>query len=166
MSDPIIRALTVGDAISWRKLRLEMLERDPQGFFADLGQARARSEEDWRHSIPASPDVLFGLFDGDELVGSCGFYAKKEPKLAHKGEMWGVYVTPAFRRRGHALALVLATIAHAKHYVDVLLTGASVAGAPVYKRAGFKTYGVERDAYRVNGVSLDNELLTIHFTQN
>jgi RimJ/RimL family protein N-acetyltransferase len=106
------------------------------------------------------------LFDGSELVGSCGFYAKKEPKLAHKGEMWGVYVTPAFRRRGHALALVLATIAHAKHYVDVLLTGASTAGAPIYKRAGFKAYGVERDAYRVNGVSLDNELLAIHFTQN
>jgi RimJ/RimL family protein N-acetyltransferase len=166
MSDPIIRALTADDAQSWRQLRLEMLERDPQGFFADLDQARARSEEDWRHSIPTSPDVIFGLFDGNELVGSCGFYAEKQPKLAHKGQMWGVYVTPAFRRKGHAFSLVLATIAHARHHVDVLLTGASVAGAPIYKRAGFETYGLERDAYRVDGVSLDNELLAIHFTEN
>jgi hypothetical protein len=54
-------------------------------------------------------------------------------------------------------------IGHARQHVDVLLTGASRAGAPVYKAEGFETYGVERDASRVNGRSIDDELMAIHF---
>jgi hypothetical protein len=58
---------------------------------------------------------------------------------------------------------VRAVIGHAREHVDVLLTGASLAGAPVYKVEGFETYGVERDASRVNGKSIDDELMAIHF---
>lgn len=165
MTAPSIRPLTVADVHAWRELRLEMLERDPQGYYADLDQTRAQSDCEWQRSIPSLPDVLFGLFDGERLIGSCGFYVEKVPKLAHKGEMWGVYVSQEFRGHGHALALVQAVIAHARDRVDVLLTGASAAGAPFYKRAGFETYGIERDAYRVDGLSLDNELMAIRFRQ-
>ena len=54
-------------------------------------------------------------------------------------------------------------IEHAREHVDVLLTGASLAGAPVYKAEGFETFGIERDASRVGGKSIDDELMTIHF---
>lgn len=163
MNPPIIRALTPADLPAWRVLRILMLETDPQGFYADLDQARARSDEEWLQAFPLFPDVILGLFAGPDLIGSCGFFREKAPKLAHKGQMWGVYVRPEFRRRGLGLEVVRAAIAHAQAHVDVLLTGASTAGAAIYKRTGFATYGVERDAYRVDGVALDTEMMALRF---
>ena len=77
--------------------------------------------------------------------------------------MLAVYVAPDLRGQGWGGRLVQALIEHARQHVDVLLTGASVAGAPVYRAHGFVTYGVERDASRVNGKSIDDELMAIHF---
>ncbi|EIZ78943.1 hypothetical protein WSK_2486 [Novosphingobium sp. Rr 2-17] len=143
-----------------------MLERNPEGFFADLDQARAHADEAWQRGIPAMPDVLLGLFDGTNLIGSCGFYVEKLPKLAHKGQMWGVYVRDSYRGRGLGLRLVEALIGHARNHVEVLLTGATTAGAPVYKKAGFESYAMERDAYRVGGVSLDCEMLRLQLKRD
>ena len=162
--DHEIRPLTREDAAAWRALRIEMLRDSPASFHADLEQARARSDEDWVRAIPENGrDVTFGLFVGGALVGSAGFYVQSPPKLAHKGMMWGVYVAPAHRRRGLAGALVRRVIAHARSCVAVLQTGASAAGASVYRREGFVPYGFERDSVRVDGVSYDEEHLAIHF---
>ncbi|MGV3555889.1 MAG: GNAT family N-acetyltransferase [Croceibacterium sp.] len=160
---PTIRILAPDDALAWRALRIEMLTLDPEGFHADLAEAKARTESDWRAAIPALPDALFGLFAGVTLAGSAWFKRETVPKLAHKGWMLAVYVTPGLRGQGWGRKLVRAVIGHAREHVDVLLTGASLAGAPVYKAEGFETYGIERDASRVNGQSIDDELMAIHF---
>ena len=160
---PKIRILTRADAAAWRELRIDMLTRDPEGFHADSDEAQHRTLKQWRDSIPAPPGALFGLYVGDRLAGSALFVAEKAPKLAHKGWMLAVYVAPDLRGQGWGGRLVQALIEHARQHVDVLLTGASVAGTPVYRAHGFVTYGIERDASRVNGKSIDDELMAIHF---
>jgi RimJ/RimL family protein N-acetyltransferase len=160
-----IRALAVDDVLQWRDLRLRMLLEDPEGFHADLSESEALTEDEWRSRMPAMPDALFGLFVDGRLCGSAGFIREKRRKLAHKGMMVAVYVAPEQRGLGHATALVRAVVDHARGHVDVLQTGASTSGAPVYKKLGFQPYGIERDASRVGSQSFDNELMAIHFRE-
>lgn len=161
--EPTIRLLTSADAAAWRNLRIAMLRDAPESFHADLSEVETRSDQEWRASIRPLPDALFGLVREGELVGSAGFYTEKRRKLAHKGCLMAVYVVPELRGQGWGRKLVRAVIEHAREHVDVLLTGASVAGAPVYRAEGFETFGIERDASRVNGKSIDDELMAIHF---
>jgi GNAT superfamily N-acetyltransferase len=158
-----IRRLSPDDWAAWRALRMEMLRDAPESFHADLGEVTPWGEAEWRDSIRPLPDARFGLFAGGALAGSACFFREKGVKLAHKGWMTAVYVQPELRGQGWGRELVRAVIGHAREHVDVLLTGASLAGAPVYKGEGFETYGVERDASRVGGKSIDDELMAIHF---
>ena len=161
--DPVIRILTPDDAAAWRGLRIEMLRDAPESFHADLSEVAHWGEAEWRESIRPLPDARFGLFAGGELAGSACFFREKAVKLKHKGWMTAVYVAPDLRGQGWGRRLVRAVIEHARDHVDVLLTGASRAGAPVYKAEGFETYGIERDASRVDGKPIDDELMAIHF---
>ena len=161
--DCTIRILTGEDWSAWRALRIEMLRDAPESFHADLSEVEHWGEAEWRDSIRPLPDARFGLFVGEKLAGSACFFREKAVKLQHKGWMTAVYVVPELRGQGWGRELVRAVIAHAREHVDVLLTGASRAGAPVYKAEGFVTYGIERDASRVNGKSIDDELMAIHF---
>ena len=164
MSDePVIRILTPADASAWRELRIEMLRDAPESFHADLSEVADWSRDDWRNSIRPLPDARFGLFRDGTLAGSACFFREEGAKLAHKGWLTAVYVVPGLRGQGWGRKLVRAVIDHAREHVDVLLTGASVAGAPVYREEGFETFGIERDASRVNGKSIDDELMAIHF---
>ena len=164
MSDHFaIRILTPDDAAAWRELRTEMLRVAPESFHADLSEVAGWGEPEWRASIRPLPDARFGLFHGAKLSGSACFFREKAVKLAHQGWMTAVYVRPELRGQGGGRKLVRAVIGHAREHVDVLLTGASLAGAPVYKAEGFETFGIERDASRVNGKPIDDELMTIHF---
>ena len=158
-----IRILTLDDWAAWRDLRIEMLRDAPESFHADLSEVETWGEGEWRESIRPLPDARFGLFHQGALAGSACFFREKAVKLRHKGWMTAVYVQPQLRGKGWGRELVRAVIGHARGHVDVLLTGASRAGAPVYKAEGFATYGIERDASRVNGRSIDDELMAIHF---
>lgn len=161
--DTAIRILGPADALAWRDLRIEMLREAPEAFHADLDEAEGWTEEQWRRSVHDLPDARFGLFRAGALVGSACFFREKGVKLAHKGWMVAVYVAPSMRGQGWGRQLVCAVVEHARQHVDVLLTGASRDGAPVYRAEGFETYGIERDASRVNGKSIDDELMAIHF---
>ena len=161
--DSSIRLLTPDDWSDWRHLRVEMLRDAPEAFHADLSEVADWGEAEWRKSIRPLPDARFGLFDRNALAGSACFFREKGVKLAHKGWMTAVYVVPELRGQGWGRKLVRAVIRHAREHVDVLLTGASIAGAPVYKAEGFEPFGIERDASRVNGKSIDDELMAIHF---
>ena len=161
--DGMIRILIPDDWASWRALRVEMLRDAPVSFHADLSEVEHWGEAEWRESIRPLPDARFGLLHRGELAGSACFFREKAVKLRHKAWMTAVYVAPELRGRGWGRELVRAVIGHAREHVDVLLTGASRAGAPVYKAEGFVTYGIERDASRVEGKSIDDELMAIHF---
>lgn len=164
MSDDLaIRMLTPEDWAAWRDLRTEMLREAPEAFHADLSEIEGWTGTEWREAIGSPPDAVFGLWAGSRLIGSACFSRAKGVKLAHKGWLTAVYLVPSLRGQGWGRKLVRAVIDHARQHVDVLLTGASLAGAPVYRAEGFETYGTERDASRVGGKPIDDELMAIHF---
>jgi len=159
-----IRPLGVDDAEAWRALRLQALKEHPAAFSSSWEEASQRDLEAFRAQIPRpdEPDALFGLFVDGALEGVAGFRVQEGLKVRHKGLLWGVYVRPRARGAGGAQALVASVIERARAHVAILQAVVSVANPAarrLYAALGFRAYGVEPAALRVDGVDHDDELL-------
>jgi GNAT superfamily N-acetyltransferase len=90
-----------------------------------------------------------------QLIGMAGVYTPAQPKLAHSGTIWGVFVRPDFRADGVGTKLVRACIdwARAKKYVMLKLSVAEQnhSAERCYKKIGFVTYGIEPLAIQLDG---------------
>lgn len=161
-----IRKLAPADAAAWRALRLEALQKHPTAFAESFEEAAQRDVAWFRDRMPAPDAVnaIFGVFDHGRLAGCAGFAVQTFAHLRHKGVMWGVYLQPGLRGRGIGDALVGRVIQHARAHVAVLQAAVAVdnrAAAALYRRAGFKSYGREPRALRVDGRDIDEELLAL-----
>ncbi|WP_162914765.1 GNAT family N-acetyltransferase [Desertibaculum subflavum] len=161
-----IRKLAPADAAAWRALRLEALQMHPAAFAESFEEAAQRDLAWFRDRMPTpgAANAIFGVFDHGQLVGCAGFAVQTLAHLRHKGVMWGVYLRPGLRGRGIGAALVGRVIRHARQQVAVLQAAVAVdniAAAALYRRAGFKSYGREPRALRVDSRDIDEELLAI-----
>ncbi len=169
-NDIIIRALRAEDAAAWRMLRLEGLRDHPRAFVTSYEEVAEDDVDAFAARMPAptGPDVLFGAFAGDKLVGSAGLLVRKRAKERHKADIVGVYVTPRYRGKGIAHRLIRAALDHARGYVAVVLlvAGAENAAARrLYERCGFVVYGLERRAMRLDGREYDDVYMALHLDQ-
>src|ERR671912_282388 len=101
------------------------------------------------HVRPIAPADAEG-----RLVGMAGVFAKSQPKLAHNGIVWGVYVREPFRGRGVGAKLVLACADWARGKGLLMLKLSAVGDNPsqrCYERCGFAAYGVEPAAVQWEG---------------
>jgi RimJ/RimL family protein N-acetyltransferase len=164
------RRVTPGDAAALRDLRLEALARHPLAFTADLAEAQARTMDAWSEQVERSTGdgealILLAEAPGCGLAGMAGVYTPPQPKLAHLGTVWGVYVRQAFRGRGVGEALVRACIAWARDKGLDGLRLSVVEGNDValrcYEQCGFVRYGVEPIAVRWEGRLYDEVLLAL-----
>lgn len=163
-----IRRLVADDAEALRILRLEALRSTPEAFLSSYEEEAARPF-DWFTTVATGPgrNATFGAFHGQYLVGMAGFVAGERQKERHKGTLVGVYVQPAFRRRGMACRLVEAVIAHASAHVLLLhaTVSADNSGArELYCSLGFVHFATEPKAVNVDGRFHDNDLLLLDFT--
>jgi RimJ/RimL family protein N-acetyltransferase len=110
---------------------------------------------------------MFGAWDEDgALVGVAGLGRQRTRKSRHRGGVWGMYVAPEARGRGVGRALLDALIAHARtvdglHRLELGVEATNTAARELYLRAGFTPYGVQPDAYRMDGKSWDSEMMTM-----
>ncbi len=166
----MIRRLGSRDIDAFIALRREALADSPRAFSAspeaDVGQDPGHLRRTIaRHAV----QVLLGAFDDDELVGIATVHRCEGSKEAHKAVLWGMYVRPDARERGHATALLAAAIAHARSLEGVTHLHLSVADTAVdarrlYERAGFVRWGTEPAALMVDGapVDIDHMALELH----
>ncbi len=166
---PRIRPLTAADAAAYRALRLQALRDHPKAFGASYEDEVARSLEITAKRLDGGPlNCVFGAFAGDDLVGTAGFIVPdRSPKSRHKGLLVGVHVAPAHRGRALGRRLVAAVIDHARAHIMLLQAGVGVTNAPalrLYESLGFRQYGLEEKALRVDGVFIDEALIVLDFT--
>ncbi|MBX3437012.1 MAG: GNAT family N-acetyltransferase [Planctomycetaceae bacterium] len=160
----IIRRLTAADAGEFLKLRREALQDAPLAFgsspdddrFIDIDAAR-------RDLVGGAESCVFGAFS-PVLVGTIGLDRDPKIKSAHKGHLWGMYVTPASRRQGVAAALLQAAVQHAQTlpgmtHLHLCATSAAGTALQLYKRAGFVVWGTEPDALMHDGRTVDEHYL-------
>ena len=160
-----IRRLQSDDAALYRDLRLSSLAEDPTAFLASRREDEARPMSEWRTRLGGATDsAVFGAFANDALVGICGVHRPSRDKVRHRAQIWGMYVAPETRRHGAGRALLRAAIEHARSIpaVDVVTLSvncSNLAARSLYIDAGFVPWGIDCDAFRVDGVAQDEEYM-------
>lgn len=157
-----VRRLGPDDAVVWRALRLEALERHPEAFGSSLEEEAALEPEAWVDRLRRT--VVFGAVRDGELVGCAGLFLEAARKKRHKAVLWGVYVRAEARGSGLGRALVERVIGAARERAGQLHTAVVSDNRParrLYQDLGFVPYGLEPRAIQVDGRYLDEELLVL-----
>jgi len=163
-----IRLLTAADAEPWWHLRLEALRNDPASF-ADSDEEHLETtietaQEQLGKSDPASNFVV-GMFEHGQLIGTAGFFRRKNNKERHKGHVWGVYVRPESRGKGVASALMQEIVRRARDMEGVeqitLVASAKLPAQKLYESVGFKSYGIEPHSLKIGVEYVDDVLMVL-----
>lgn len=148
------------DAPAYQKLRLLALQESPAAFSASHADEAGRSLDDVAARITPAADgsvCTFGIFERNELAGFVAIIHPQREKLRHAVELAGMYVAPAFRRRGFGRTLLEAAVAHARSVAGVRqirlgVNASNVEARALYRSLGFASHGVEPDALQVDGM--------------
>ncbi len=160
-----VRQLTEQDARSYRDIRLEGLERYPEAFGASFETEAAESLEFFANRVQTS--VIFGGFNGADLLGIAGYYRESSEKERHKAMLFGMYVREIARRGGIGKMLVMAILHDARTQAEsIRLTVEASNGAArrLYELCGFKAYGTEPRSLRVAEQYYDELLMYKNLT--
>ena len=168
MSTLEIRPLLPADASSYFALRLEGLRDAPGASWASYEEEEALPLDAIETRLaPGVAQCSFGAFMDGKLVGIASLKHEAIAKIAHRANIWGVYVTPSARMMGVATQLVEAMIVHALR-VEVLaqltlvVNSGNVLAAALYAKLGFVVTGIDRRSTRIDGTYHD-ELRMVRF---
>jgi RimJ/RimL family protein N-acetyltransferase len=156
----MIRELRDADIEAYVALRRDSLLEAPLAFAASPADDIASSPEAIRELFRRAPEsVILGAFTPD-LAGAAGVYRDRHLKSSHKAHLWGMYVAPRHRRQGLASEILRAVLHHARTLAGVSCVHLSVSSSAVearrlYERAGFRVWGIEPDALRHDGHTVD-----------
>jgi ribosomal protein S18 acetylase RimI-like enzyme len=153
-----IRRLEPQDAQPYRDLRLRGLREHPQAFTSS-------HEEDSRLPLAAAQQRLtsphqrfWGAYDGVTLCGIVGLDVGTRAKDRHKATVVGMFVAPECTGKGMGRALIEALLHDArKSGIELLVltvTEGNDAARRLYEQAGFRSFGIEPGAVRIDGRAL------------
>jgi RimJ/RimL family protein N-acetyltransferase len=154
--EPQIRILTAADAPELFALRRSALLDSPFAFLASPSDDLAASEAAVGEMLKRAPTSVVFAASTPQLVGMLGLHRAHQLKAAHKVNLWGMYVAAAWRKRGLGQKLLEAAISHARTLpgvstVRLSVSGSASAARQLYEKVGFKCWGEEPDAMRIDG---------------
>lgn len=142
------RQLGKDDALLYRKIRLECLKNFPDNFGSTFEEESRieRLKFEIFLSEENTDNFMFGAFDGENLIGICGFSREPRNKTRHRGEIVQMYVNPAFAGQNIGFDLLQRTIekalANSEIEQIILSVVAENKGAnKLYEKIGFVQYG-------------------------
>jgi ribosomal protein S18 acetylase RimI-like enzyme len=164
MTAPLIRRLTTADAAAYRELRLNGLRNAPTAFGSSYEAESKQTVADFEGWMTRS--YIAGAWLDGALVGAASFYRLDGLKTAHRGNIWGVYVTPDARGHGIARGLISHIIAYARTQVSQVhlsVVTENDSARRLYEQLGFTIYGTEPRSLFVDGRYLDEYMMVLRF---
>ncbi|TYP70086.1 GNAT family N-acetyltransferase [Paenibacillus methanolicus] len=159
----MIRVLTSDDAERYRALRLRALREHPEAFLSTYEAELDRPIEMTRSKLaPEAGKFTLGAMDEHgELAGVATLVRETNPKVAHKANVYAVYVAPEARGQRVGMSLMQALIAEARacdgvEQLHLTVMASNEAAVRLYTAAGFAVYGTEPRAMRIGGTYFDD----------
>jgi ribosomal protein S18 acetylase RimI-like enzyme len=150
-----IRRLTLDDAAAYRTLRLRSFREHPEAFTTSYEELEQQPLADSEKRMSAANIKFWGAFEDGRLVGYVGLDRETRAKCRHKATLVSMYVAPEFAGRGIGRALVDALLAQAREdgleLIVLTVTDGNDKAAQLYERCGFRSFGVEPHAIKVDG---------------
>ncbi|GAB3253448.1 GNAT family N-acetyltransferase [Chitinimonas naiadis] len=163
----VIRPLVREDAESFMLLRLALAAESELAMGCTLEEEVARPMERFYDNLSAGPlATIFGAFVHDRLVGTAAVMVGGElVSYAHKYLLWGVIVSPAYRRRAIARRLIETAIDHARAqgalHLNLCVFEPNYPARQLYDALGFQPYGREPGALCLHGQYYDACLMNL-----
>lgn len=169
-----IRELLASDACEYGRLHLEALTTNPEAFAGTAEDFAKKPSEELAEEIrtwQSSGGFALGGFSPEgKLAGMIGVGRASLAKLAHRGHVWGVYVTPAARGTGLGRRLLFEVIQRASRtdglvQLDIEVVTKNAKAYALYEQAGFVPVGLQPAALQVEGRFLDEHLLVLRLPE-
>jgi GNAT superfamily N-acetyltransferase len=150
MGPVALRRLASHEANLHRDLRLRALRDAPDSFGETFADAAGRSITYWesltRSVTVPGPHAMFLACQGEDVVGSA--YSLFNGASSDAGRVGGMWVEPAWRRRGVGRALLQEVCTWARGHglkrLGLWAPAHSSAAIALYSRAGFRETGEQR----------------------
>lgn len=111
----MLRELVRSDWPALREIRLHALRTEPGVYFSRYADEAAQADEHWM-SLATGDEKhqLFGLFDGEELVGISRVSVDRNDTTGTTAELGTSFIAPEYRGRGLVRKLYEARLAWAR----------------------------------------------------
>jgi ribosomal protein S18 acetylase RimI-like enzyme len=153
-----IRILTEYDVNDFWKLRLRALREEPSAFSASYEEAVSKPIEEivnrFSQQWSGAENYILGSFKNGSLTGMVGFSREQRTKLKHKGNIWGMYISPEVRGEGIGRLLLAEVIRRSSNLegleqIVLTVTSGNKPAMRLYENIGFRSYGIEKRALRI-----------------
>jgi ribosomal protein S18 acetylase RimI-like enzyme len=164
-----IRLVTADDAREYWNIRLRALRDESSAFGAAYEEEVDKPIEDIVNQIrerSVQDNYILGAFKDGVLMGIVGFVREKRTKLRHKGNIWGMYVVPEARGKGTG-RLLLTEVVRRSHnlqgleQINLTVTSNNKSAKKLYETIGFRCYGVEKRALKIDQIFFDDDLMVL-----
>ena len=167
-----IRELTADDAEQYAALRLRML-REHSAAFTSSFEEDSRKPLAWvqkriSHDQDAPHNFVLGAFAEDGmLIGSVGLSVEVRNKQRHKALLFGMFVAPGNMAGGVGRALLDRCLERARtipglEQIDLTVTTTNPRAVRFYEAAGFRTFGLEERALKIDGAYHPNAHMVLY----
>ncbi|MCQ6567087.1 GNAT family N-acetyltransferase [Bacillus mycoides] len=164
----MIRLLTKEDAKKYWNLRLQALQVNPEAFITTYEEAVSQEEplERVASNLSSNSSCTFGAFNEEnQLIGVVTLLTEEKQAHKHKGHIVAMYVDAQNRRNGLARELIANAIQRARvielEQLNLGVVSTNEPAKKLYESMGFKTYGIEKRAIKINGVYSDDEYMVL-----
>ncbi|KIL49116.1 GNAT family N-acetyltransferase [Jeotgalibacillus campisalis] len=158
--------LTIDHAKAYRDLRLQALLQNPEAFASSYEEEKELTVAAFEKRFESGDSYTFGAFIEEELIGTVTLIPHKKEKLKHKSDIVAMYVDPRCRKKGIGRKLMETAIKKAEEIKEVEQILLAVAepnktAKSLYVSLGFKSFGLERKALKLDGLYIDEEYMKL-----
>jgi GNAT superfamily N-acetyltransferase len=163
-----IRRLSSSDASGYRTLRLRAFREHPEAFTSSFEEADRLPLAVSEMRLAVEHHKFWGAFDAGRLCGMVGLERETRLKNCHKATVVGMYVPPEHVGRGIGRALIEALVEDARkaglELLVLTVTDGGGRAAKLYGHCGFRSFGVEPRAIKVDGRAYDKNHMYLELT--